>query len=209
MSNVSLKAVCEAAEKYGFEARMDGQEAKVYAKNTDGRKVLWFVYNKKSDSFRGANTDCLNIWLHETRPDLKAEDLLDMFAKMGASLQIYVDPEDWQEIAGVTDAGKDLRYTHMQRYAVAPPDVLRDICIRKGWFSAGSNAQYEKMFELNAGGRTLHDVALVIWICSDGVSLDEIENTMEAMGRAFLPKTEDSDDFCYSGFYIDRFLKQI
>ncbi len=205
MSN-SLKNVCEVAEKYGFEARMDGQVAKVYAKNTDGRKVLWFLYNKKSDSFHGSDTDCLNIWLHETRPDLKAEDLLDMFAEMGASLQFLVDPEDWQEIAGVTDAGKDLRYTQMQRYAVVPPDVLRHVCIQKGWFSAGSNEQYEKMFKLNAGGKTLHDVALTIWICSEGVSLDEIEDTLEAMRRAFLPKIicKGSDDSS-----IDCFLNQI
>lgn len=53
---------------------------------------------------------------------------------------------------------------------------LYDLCVEKNYFTCGDNMQYMRMFELARSGAPAHDVALVIWICSDNIDLDEIEN---------------------------------
>ena len=40
------------------------------------------------------------------------------------------------------------------------------LCNEKNWFTGGTNAQYDKLFDLNREGASLDDLALVIWICS-------------------------------------------
>lgn len=52
---------------------------------------------------------------------------------------------------------------------------LRELCIEKKWFHSGSNEQYEKMFDVSTGqGYTLRDLAVIIWVCSEGFSLKQI-----------------------------------
>lgn len=46
-------------------------------------------------------------------------------------------------------------------------EKLRELCIKNNWFTCGSNIQYSKLFEINAGGCSVDELALVIWICSD------------------------------------------
>ena len=46
-------------------------------------------------------------------------------------------------------------------------DKLRDLCIKHGWFTRGSNRQYEKLFEMNEQGAGIEQIATVIWLCSD------------------------------------------
>lgn len=60
------------------------------------------------------------------------------------------------------------------KYSITYPEDLRSLCIRENWFTCGSTKQYEKMFQMNAEGSSLTDIALVIWICSDDVSKIEI-----------------------------------
>lgn len=64
---------------------------------------------------------------------------------------------------------KELRFTAYE---------LRSLCIKNDWFSAGSNAQYEKFFEANENGATISQLALIIWICSSSVSRTEIEQKL-------------------------------
>lgn len=129
-----MKKVQETVERYGFKAKIvksisvlewDKENKKVaskrqknpsvivYAKDTDGKETRWFEYHSIGNLYVGNNTDCCNIWLYETRPDLTPEDLVTMFSEIKAELKAYVDPEDWQEIAGVCDAYEDKRYTDM------------------------------------------------------------------------------------------------
>ena len=80
------------------------------------------MYDSVRRCFYGNNTDCLNIWLCDTRKDLTADALLHFFREIYISLNIvddtilktYVDPEDWREIAHVQDAYDDIRYTKME-----------------------------------------------------------------------------------------------
>lgn len=48
-----------------------------------------------------------------------------------------------------------------------PTLKLRNICIRHNYFTGGDNRQYEKLFELFENNEQMHDIALIIWICSD------------------------------------------
>jgi len=41
---------------------------------------------------------------------LKPDDLICMFNDIEADMKVFVDPEDWQEIANVPDAFEDIRY---------------------------------------------------------------------------------------------------
>ena len=58
-------------------------------------------------------------------------------------------------------------------------EELRLLCIEKDWFTAGSNQQYEKLFNMNRDGASLEELALVIWICSSNDSRDAILHELE------------------------------
>lgn len=129
-----LNKVKETVERYGFRAEIVEEisvternenrvfETKtvknpsvfVFAKNTDGKEVKWFEYNSNEDRYHGNNTDQWNIWLCDTRKDLTAEDLVTMFTEIEAEMRVFVDPEDWQELANVCDAYEDKKYTDME-----------------------------------------------------------------------------------------------
>lgn len=47
-------------------------------------------------------------------------------------------------------------------------EELRELCIKNNWFTCGSNRQYDKLFEMNEKGKSVDELALVIWLCSDG-----------------------------------------
>ena len=49
------------------------------------------------------------------------------------------------------------------------PDVyaLREFCIRHNYFTNGDNGQYQKLFDFFEKNEPMHDIALIIWICSD------------------------------------------
>lgn len=52
-------------------------------------------------------------------------------------------------------------------------EELRELCIKNNWFTCGSNHQYDKLFEMNENGRSVDELALVIWLCSND-ELDRI-----------------------------------
>ena len=54
------------------------------------------------------------------------------------------------------------------KYSIIPNDQLRGLCIKNKWFTCGSNAQYDKLFEGNINGFTPMEIATIIWLCSDG-----------------------------------------
>lgn len=56
---------------------------------------------------------------------------------------------------------------------------LYSMCNTKRYFTCGSGEQYSKMFEMAKDGASAHDIALVIWICSDGKQFDEVKNDVE------------------------------
>ena len=51
------------------------------------------------------------------------------------------------------------------------PDLTRDrlykLCNKYQWFTHGSNQQYSDLFEMLEHDFSTHDLAMVIWICSD------------------------------------------
>lgn len=46
-------------------------------------------------------------------------------------------------------------------------EALRELCIKNNWFTCGSNRQYDKLFEMNENGKSIDELSLVIWLCSD------------------------------------------
>lgn len=112
------KAFKDVALKYNFPVMVSENCLVMKAKNTDGKLVNWLKYNPISDTISIiGNTDNLNIWLHETRPDMTAKKCVEFVKELSKalncslSLRDIVDPEDWQEIASVNNASKDKRYT--------------------------------------------------------------------------------------------------
>lgn len=53
------------------------------------------------------------------------------------------------------------------KYSVTTNEALRELCIKNGWFTCGTNRQYEKLFYANTHGCPLEEIATIIWICSD------------------------------------------
>lgn len=69
------RQLLDLALRYGFTCRkLSDNLSTICAKNTDGECVSWIVYDRSEDdlSVRG-NTDNMNIWLSETRPDMTME----------------------------------------------------------------------------------------------------------------------------------------
>ena len=52
------------------------------------------------------------------------------------------------------------------------------LCRKNEWFTCGSMRQYGKMFDMVDKGEAVHDIALVIWICSDDVPFEQIETAL-------------------------------
>lgn len=50
-------------------------------------------------------------------------------------------------------------------------EKLRQLCIENGWFTCGTNHQYEKLFYANEMGCPIAEIASMIWLCSDGEKL--------------------------------------
>lgn len=114
----------DIAKEYGFSSNCTKDKITITAKDTDGRSTEWFSIMVKEDGLvhvMGNNTDQCNIWLHETRPDMTPERCVEFFKRLsdamgllgedGIKMRTWIDPEDWQQIAGVRDAYEDERYT--------------------------------------------------------------------------------------------------
>ena len=71
----------------------------------------------------------------------------------------------------------------MRKFSVVDAEELRTLCIRNGWFTAGSSSQYAKMFDMNEEGRPIEEIALVIWLCSSNVTREEILEELEMAVR--------------------------
>ena len=52
-------------------------------------------------------------------------------------------------------------------YTVTDTETLRQACIDNGWFTQGTNNQYEKLFYANSHGCPIKEIATIIWLCSD------------------------------------------
>ena len=57
--------------------------------------------------------------------------------------------------------------------------AMHTICNKYNWFTAGDNEQYSKLFEMTRGGAEIHELALIIWICSEDKTIREIEYTLQ------------------------------
>lgn len=114
----------DVAKEYGFGANCTKDKVVIATKDTDGMVTEWFSITVDTDGLvhvRGNNTDQCNIWLHETRPDMTPERCMEFFKRLsdamgllgkdGIKMRTWIDPEDWQQIAGVRDAYEDERYT--------------------------------------------------------------------------------------------------
>lgn len=55
---------------------------------------------------------------------------------------------------------------------------LRELCIKNDWFTCGTSTQYSKLFDMAEAGATIHDLALIIWICSDEVPIETIKERL-------------------------------
>lgn len=121
MNDSTVQKFKEFGTRFGFRVLHNRSCYHLCAKNTDGHWTVWLKYDptQKSISLRG-HTDHLNLWLHETRPDLTPERCLQFVRELNEvfalsahdsfSLRDLIDPEDWQEIAGISDAYADPRY---------------------------------------------------------------------------------------------------
>lgn len=118
MNEISMK-MKKLAEEYGFSVRTSGNTTALFCKDTDGHVCRWITYDqKKACCTIAGNTDHLNLWFCETRPDLTPERIIRFVKDLNAVfetenailLRNLIDPEDWQEIAGIRDAYEDDRY---------------------------------------------------------------------------------------------------
>lgn len=107
------------AKKYGFSYLEDPHSIYLRAETTNNQVVNWLYLTKRENlvSILG-DTDDLNIWLYKTRPGLTDLAIINFVIELNEvlepdqpiSLRDLVAAEDWQEIAGVSDASEDKRW---------------------------------------------------------------------------------------------------
>lgn len=51
---------------------------------------------------------------------------------------------------------------------------IRSLCIKKDWFTYGTNTQYERLFDRVRDGADIDEIATIIWVCSENVTKEEI-----------------------------------
>lgn len=69
-------------------------------------------------------------------------------------------------------------------------DELRNLCITNNYFTCGSSRQYNRMFEMADNGAPVHDIALIIWVCSYDADMRKIE---EQVAEIFAMHKIESD----------------
>lgn len=57
--------------------------------------------------------------------------------------------------------------------------TLYRLCMDNNYFTCGDNSQYDKLFEANEQNASKKELALIIWVCSENVSIEEIENNLK------------------------------
>ena len=166
------------AEKYGFKAVITENEFTLQATDVDGDQVDWIRYVPAFDRVTlFGNTDHLNIWLSDTRPDMTPEKAISFVQEArlafnyAFALRDMIDPEDWQEIADVPDASEDERYTEW----IQTDDFqyLRNLgggyyqLIEANGIDDGYLISEDMVVDLHRGGR---------WIDEDGNYTKDAEN---------------------------------
>lgn len=99
----------------------------------------------------------------------------------------------------------------MKKYSVTTFEELRSLCIRKNWFTCGTNRQYEKLFYANEHGCPIEEIATIIWLCSDDSLhcrrdiLEELRNAheehLEFLAERYIAEGERSADEVYCGLF--------
>lgn len=121
--NKTVKNIKVLANKYNFEVMETDLGVDLICKNIDNKNVRWIKYNQKTDTVTLAgNTDQCNLWFGETRPDLTPERIIEFVKDLNIALDLkppyklkdLIDNEDWQEIAGICEASKDVRWSKNQ-----------------------------------------------------------------------------------------------
>lgn len=70
------------------------------------------------------------------------------------------------------------------KYSTIPTYELRALCIEHGWFTCGTNEQYEKLFYANTHGFSMEEIATIIWLCSEGEDLIDQEDILATLKSA-------------------------
>lgn len=120
LQTATINKIKKFCWKYNFKNKINENKCSILAKDTDKKYQEWIFYNLQNDDFiLIGNTDQMNLWFCETRKDLTPDKLIDLTKdfnlilkehNLSVELSTLVDPEDWQEIADVSDAYADVRY---------------------------------------------------------------------------------------------------
>lgn len=62
---------------------------------------------------------------------------------------------------------------------IIPNEDLRRLCIKKDWFTEGTNEQYAKLFHANKLGASVETLATIIWLCSDSTQLQNLPHAIK------------------------------
>lgn len=95
-----------------------------------------------------------------------------------------------QTLSGEIECQSNVRRKVMKMEGkLTATDVYR-LCMSNGWFTCGGNRQYARVMQAADDGMNTHDIAVVIWICSDAVDLEDIEGKIADYLRWEKPQGE-------------------
>jgi len=95
---------------------------------------------------------------------------LEFGRKASAELKARGEKLGWEILAdGFMKAAQDMviELKHYQPNRSLTRDRLYKLCNQNRWFDHGTVTQYQLLFDKLDEGASTHDLALLIWICSD------------------------------------------
>lgn len=133
---------------------------------------------------------------------IKVEVAVDMVENVIATLEVpcymqqymvslltpFQEANEGSEIHGVVKATGEI-YTLPQKEFFGSREWnwanIREVCCKYDLFTNGDNEQYNRLYEMLVGYSSLHDLMLVVWICSNREDFIEVEAIFR---REFLPR---------------------
>ena len=111
-----------------------------------------------------------------------------MHIEIGSILRAFQSQNEGKEVHGVCKETGEI-YTVLEEKFTGNREWdfwnCREVCIKYDLFTNGDCKQYESFFEMVEDGDSFNDLMLVVWICSNRKSLQEVKDIFR---KEFLPR---------------------
>lgn len=111
-----------------------------------------------------------------------------MRVEIGSILRAFREQNEGKEVHGVSKETGEIFTVLEQKFTGNREwewEEVREVCIDYRLFTNGDCKQYDRLYEMLVDGDSFNDLMLVVWLCSDRESIQEVK---EIFRKEFLPR---------------------